>query len=150
VEIYEAPADSFVASFIGETNYLEGRIVEMLDKETAIAEIEGIGKITVFLDKPVKVSDTIKLTVRPEKIHITSEKPPQSSAALNIFDGIVDEIIYTGFQSKYFIKLGEKFTFKVFKQHVKYFTDEKSVSWKDHVYVWWNAKDGFIVEVNPS
>jgi len=150
VDIYEAPSDSFVAKFIGETNFLQGKVVDFIDEQNATVEIEKIGRITVFQDKKVKIGDTIRLTIRPEKIHITSEKPPQLPASMNILDGVVDEIIYTGFQSKFFIKTKEGLLIRVFKQHVKYFTDEKSINWKDHVFIWWNSKDGFIVEVEPS
>lgn len=149
VEIYEAPADSFVAKFIGETNYLRGKIVKLIDEKNAVAEMDGIGQINIYLDKEVKIGDCVRVTIRPEKIHITSEKPA-NLADINVFDGLVDEIIYTGFQSKFFVKTADNFTFKVFKQHVKYFTDEKSINWKEKAFIWWNPKDGFIVEVEPS
>jgi len=150
VEIYEAPADTFVAKFIGETNYLRGKVVSLINQENAVAEMEGIGKINIYLDKAVKKGETILLTVRPEKIHITTEKPTHISEGFNIFEGIVDEVIYTGFQSKFFIKTADSFTFKAFKQHVQFFTDERSINWKDKVFLWWNPKDGFIVEVESA
>lgn len=150
VEIYESPADSFVARFIGETNYLHGKITDIIDEKTAIADMDGIGKITIYQDKTVKIGDTVQVTIRPEKIHITPEKPTHLPEDYNIFNGFVDEIIYSGFQSKFFIKSDNNFTFRVFKQHVKYFTDEKSINWKDKAFIWWNPKDGFIVEVVPS
>ncbi len=150
VEIYEAPADSFVARFIGETNYLRGKVISLTDNKSAIAEMDGIGKINIYLDKAVKKGDSVLLTVRPEKIHITSEKPSHLSEGFNVFEGFVDEIIYSGFQSKFFIKTADSFTFKVFKQHVKFFTDERSINWKDKVFLWWNPKDGFIVEVESA
>jgi len=150
VEIYEAPADSFVAKFIGETNYLRGKVVSLIDQENAVAEMDGIGKINIYLDKAVKKGDSVLLTVRPEKIHITTEKPTNFSEGFNIFEGIVDEVIYTGFQSKFFIKTDDSFTFKAFKQHVKFFTDERGINWKDKVFLWWNPKDGFIVEVESA
>jgi spermidine/putrescine transport system ATP-binding protein len=150
VEIYEAPADSFVARFIGETNYLRGKVISLTDNKSAIAEMDVIGKINIYLDKAVKKGDSVLLTVRPEKIHITSEKPSHLSEGFNVFEGFVDEIIYSGFQSKFFIKTADSFTFKVFKQHVKFFTDERSINWKDKVFLWWNPKDGFIVEVESA
>lgn len=150
VEIYEAPADSFVAKFIGETNYLHGKVISLIDEKNAVAEMEGIGKINIYLDKPVRTGDSVLVTVRPEKIHITSEKPVHLSEGFNIFEGYVDEIIYSGFQSKFFVKTADNITIRVFKQHVKYFTDEKSINWKDKVFIWWNPKDGFIVEVESA
>lgn len=149
VEIYESPSDSFVAKFIGETNFLQGKVIDILDEKNAVAEVQSVGRINIYQDKPVKIGDSVKVTVRPEKIHITSENPTQLTDEFNILQGNVDEIIYSGFQSKFFIKTSDNYLFRVFKQHVKYFTDEKSINWKDKVFIWWNPKDGFIVEVEP-
>ena len=63
--------------------------------------------------------------------------------------GIVDEIIYTGFQSKYFVKISDSL-YSGFQQHRKFFTDEIEAKWKDEVYIWWNCKDSYIVEVEKG
>jgi spermidine/putrescine transport system ATP-binding protein len=147
VDIYESPADNFVAQFIGETNYLTGKVTTIVDSQHAEVSIEGLGSIQVFLDKPVEIGNSIKLTIRPEKVRITTEKPPQSADHINVIQGTVDEVIYSGFQSKFFVKTENDTIFRVFKQHLKFFTDEKSINWKDPVYIWWIPKDGFIVEV---
>jgi spermidine/putrescine transport system ATP-binding protein len=146
-EIYESPSDSFVAKFIGETNFFSGKVHEVIDKEHVIIDAEILGKVQVFLDKEANTGDNVKVSIRPEKIRITKEKPPQSGSFVNIIEGRVDEIIYTGFQSKFFIKVNENTIFRVFKQHVKYYSDEKTINWKDPVYIWWNAKDSYLVEV---
>jgi spermidine/putrescine transport system ATP-binding protein len=148
VEIYESPADSFVARFIGETNYLKGKVIELVNEKIAIADIEGLGNINIYIDKPVQTGDSVRVTVRPEKIHITTDKPPAAAkTGINVLEGTVDEIIYTGFQSKFFIKTSQQLIVRVFKQHMKYHSDEKSNHWKDNVFIWWNPEDGFIVEV---
>lgn len=147
VDIYESPADNFVAQFIGETNYLTGKVTSIVDSQHAVVAVEGLGSIQAFLDKPVEIGNIIKLTIRPEKVRITTEKPSASADHINIIQGTVDEIIYSGFQSKFFVKTASDTIFRVFKQHLKFFTDEKSINWKDTVYIWWIPKDGFIVEV---
>lgn len=147
-EIYESPADSFVADFIGETNFMEGRVLSV-EGDTGIMEADGIGKIAFYLDKPVVVGDFIKITVRPEKIRITKNEPkPDIDGTANIFRGNVDKLIYTGFQTKFFVNTVSSFLFKVFKQHVKYFMDEPVIDWYDDVYIWWSSSDGYLVEVN--
>jgi spermidine/putrescine transport system ATP-binding protein len=147
VDIYESPADNFVAQFIGETNYLTGKVISVIDTQYAEISVEGLGSLQVFLDKPVQTGNLVKLTIRPEKVRITTEKPSMAADHINIIPGVVDEIIYSGFQSKFFVKTASDLIFRVFKQHLKFFTDEKSISWKDPVYIWWIPKDGFIVEV---
>ena len=40
--------------------------------------------------------------------------------------------------------------FRVFRQHVQYFADEKPLEWKSRVYIWWNAGDSYVVEVEKA
>jgi spermidine/putrescine transport system ATP-binding protein len=150
-EIYESPANSFVAKFIGETNYFKGTITKLLDEKHALINIENIGSLEIYLDKPAVVGDHVKVTIRPEKVKISIEKPSGSTQGINILQGFVDEVIYTGFQSKFFVNIhGCNHIFMVFKQHVRFFMDEKSINWKDPVFIWWYPNDGFIVEVEPQ
>jgi spermidine/putrescine transport system ATP-binding protein len=100
----------------------------------------------VFADKNVSVGNTVFITIRPEKIKISAEEPVQPNGQTNMLKGTVEEIIYTGFQSKYFLKVGNKLI-RVFKQHINYHHGGKTISWKDHAYIWWDGNDGFVVEV---
>ena len=45
-EIYEAPADTFVADFLGENNFFNGKITEIINEELAKINLEGIGEIS--------------------------------------------------------------------------------------------------------
>lgn len=148
-EIYESPVNSFIADFIGETNFLEGKVISKKDN-FGTADCEGLGEVVFDMDKPVEIGQTVKLTVRPEKIRITRgiPQPDLCSGGMNVIKGIVDEVIYSGFQSKFFVKLeGRKQLFKVFKQHVQFYADDIPIKWKDTVYLWWNPNDGYLVEV---
>lgn len=148
-QIYESPSNSFVADFIGETNFMEGVVTSINESEKlGVMKADKLGEVNFYLDKPAKVGDYVKVTVRPEKIRITKEPPKNEvSTVTNILKGDVDELIYTGFQTKYFVNLESKFLFKVFKQHVKYFLDETPINWKDDVHIWWHPADGYLVEV---
>ena len=70
-EIYESPENAFVADFIGETNFLVGKVLEVSEKYGYI-ETEELGKMKIELDKPVKIGDDVVLTLRPEKIKISN------------------------------------------------------------------------------
>ncbi len=147
VEIYECPSDGFVADFIGETNSISGEIREIMDHHYARLDAGSLGTIVIFLNKEASVGDKVKVTIRPEKIQIAAEVPRQSgSKPLNLFPGVVDEIIYSGFLSKFFVRIADR-TFRVFKQHIRYHQDEKSISWHDPAHIFWSADDGYIVEV---
>jgi len=145
-EIYESPADMFVADFIGASNTLEGRVMEVTDRRARI-QTPRIGTITVDLDKPLKIEDYIKVTLRPEKIHISKKMPSLDTTTWNCVSGIVEQMIYTGSHTWFMVKSDQGRVFKVFKQHAQYFTAEEPIQYEDRVFLWWHADDSFIVEV---
>ncbi len=148
IEIYESPADSFVASFIGETNFMEGK-VNAVDGRMITIESDKLGPIKVTVDSghrqgPFVVGDKVRHTIRPEKIRIQTTKPNES--ADNVINGIVFEVIYSGFQSRIYVDLDNGFRFKIFKQHVQYLEVGHEIKWNEKVYLWWNPDDGYVVE----
>jgi len=144
-EIYERPADNFVAQFIGETNLFHGLVREV---EGDILSIESpeLGHCLVQTDQKVEKDARISFTVRPEKVRILKEAPTRDLENLNIHKGVVDEPIYTGFQSKFYVRLDGDASFKVFKQHKTYSEEGPAIRWKDEVYVFWSAYDAYVVE----
>lgn len=155
-EVYESPADSFVADFIGENNFFEGKVIEILDNEFAKLHNEKLGELVFEMDKPVKVGDFVKVSIRPEKIKLSKTMPKvvNENGKINVLKVYVNELIYSGFQSKYFVFLNNNkdLTFKVFKQHAVYFddNDEGAIWWDEEAYIAWDADDGFLVEVITS
>ena len=171
-EIYESPATQFVAQFIGETNLFDAEVVDCVphkdangnDDFMATLSIPELGKqaplasdteATAALDRYMQVTDyentdkgqKVAFTIRPEKIRITLEPPETGGRTdVNVFSGIVEEPIYSGFQSKFYVKLDTGKIIKVFKQHTDYMDDGPVIQWKDRVYVSWSAEDGYIVE----
>ncbi len=147
-EIYEMPVNEFVADFIGETNFIEGKVIEVHDKY-GYAENSFLGKFKIELDKPVKIGDNVKLTLRPEKIKVDTDPKFLNNDNYKVVKGVVDEVIYTGFQSKLFIKIdGTDQIFYVYDQHRKFLTDEELFEWKEKVYFYWHYEDAYLVEVN--
>lgn len=170
-EIYESPATDFVARFIGEINLFEATVakVDKLDQPLlpAIApsdsteymaelDIPELGRIKVTTVDEVEVGQKVVFTIRPEKIVISKEKPSTKRADINFFQGTVDEPIYSGFQTKFYIKIAQaasdknmdqKVLIRVIKQHANYSDEGPDIVWKDEVYLSWSANDGYIVGV---
>ena len=143
-EIYEAPADGFVASFIGETNSVDATVVAV-DGAMVTLDTAHFGRVLVTDDDPPAVGEQVLFTVRPEKLRVTKVLPSQISDTTNRIEGEIDEPIYLGFQSKFYVRLGSGFIAKVFKQHAKYLDEGPEIKWKDRVWVFWSAGDGYIV-----
>jgi len=145
-QVYESPANLFVAQFIGESNLLRGRVSGVQDGFAAV-DVAGLGAVTVERDKPLAGGDRVTVTIRPEKIRIGRERPEGLKPGCNVLQGVVDEVIYTGFQSKYFVRVGAETLLRVFRQHVTYAAEGPALAWREQAFLWWDPEDGYVVEV---
>ena len=145
-KIYEAPVSRFVASFIGETNFFSGEIVSV-EGDYCFIQPEGFSKIKAFNDKVLKVGQRVDLSVRPEKIRVTlAPPPPEKGASINVFPSTVQDIVYQGVYTKYWIKSGDM-KVAAMKPHSRFLLDQEPITWNDEVFLWWHPDDGYMVEV---
>ena len=144
-KIYEAPATRFVASFIGDTNFFSGEIVST-DGDYCTIEGEGFPAIRAYNDKQLKVGQKVDLSVRPEKIRVTLQPPPpEKGASINVYPSTVQDIVYQGVYTKYWIKSGDR-RVAALKPHSRFLLDQEKITWNDEVFVWWHPDDGYMVE----
>lgn len=144
-EVYEAPRSSFVAAFIGDTNFFEGKVAQVLDGGLYCRlAIEGFEDVRVYNDKKVREGDPIFLSVRPEKLRIGRERP-EPSPDTNVVPARVEDVIYLGSQTKYWVRAGE-YRLAVYQQHARFLLDEKPITWNEEVFVSWHADDGYMLE----
>ncbi|MDR0498000.1 MAG: ABC transporter ATP-binding protein [Treponema sp.] len=160
-EIYESPATDFVARFIGETNLFDATVstVEKISEPLLIytepeeteymaeLDIPDLGRIKVTTVDDVKPGQKVSFTIRPEKIVISKEIPATKREDINLFHGEVDEPIYSGFQTKFYVKTNGNTLIRAIKQHAKYYDEGPDIVWKDEVYLSWSAHDGYIVGI---
>jgi spermidine/putrescine transport system ATP-binding protein len=143
-EIYETPRTSFVAAFIGDTNFLEGRVTESLGSRFSRAEIPGLGAVMIDNDKPVRPGDRIHLSLRPEKLMVSRERPAAGEWD-NVVPGTVEDVIYFGSHTRFWVRCGE-YRICAEQQHRTFQLDETAPSWGDAVWLRWHANDGFLLE----
>ncbi len=92
VEIYERPNCKFVADFIGTSNFLEGT-VKSLAKGMALVFIPALNaEINGIVAGDVSVSETVAVSIRPEKIRL-AERAVMNQ---NCFEGQIDLVTYIG------------------------------------------------------
>lgn len=112
VEIYERPANRFVADFIGESNFLDGTVKSKQGEQASVTVPAWNCEIVGLAGDRVKVGDNVTISVRPEKINI-GEK--QESAA-NCLEGTVANSTYIGSDTHVFVDVrGRKI--KVWEQN---------------------------------
>jgi spermidine/putrescine transport system ATP-binding protein len=143
-EIYETPRTSFVAAFIGDTNFLEGRVTESLGERFSRADIPGLGAVIIDNDKPVRPGDRIHLSLRPEKLVLSRERN-HAGEWDNSVPGTIEDVIYFGSQTRYWVRCGE-YRICAEQQHRTFLLDETPPAWGDAVWLRWHANDGFLLE----
>ena len=111
-EIYDRPSDRFVADFIGETNFLSGQVKGGQTGE-AVVIVDGTLAVHVPVDRMPGMNEDVMVAIRPEKISIQAE-PPDPQA----LPGVVEEVIYTGTDTRYLVRLTEKAIVTVRQQNV--------------------------------
>ena len=102
-DIYEHPVNRFVADFIGDTNFLDGEIVDLNDDlvscrigAQSLFETENSGRH--------KVGDQVTLFLRPEKIMLSVlDEANDSGKRL----GKVANLVYLGNQAAYTVDMGD-------------------------------------------
>jgi len=99
-EIYETPATRFVAGFIGTSNLLTAK-VERVDGRVAVLGSSADERLVVVTRRAVAPGDEVELTVRPEKITLTAERPEPGSCALR---GRVTDVVYLGTSTSFTVR----------------------------------------------
>ena len=99
-EIYEHPKNRFVAEFIGVSNFITSKIVDIEERYITI-EIESQLRIKVLNNYNLltfALGQLVTVNIRPEKISIHHEN---SSAQITL-DAILDEVMYVGSSIYYY------------------------------------------------
>lgn len=100
LEIYEAPANPFIADFIGESNIFSGSI-EASGGEVLSVRLDGGPSIQVpgRAELTARVGERVRVMVRPERfVDLNVVGAP---ATVNRIDGLVAESAYIGVSDKY-------------------------------------------------
>jgi iron(III) transport system ATP-binding protein len=98
-EIYNRPADSFVANFTGASNVLKGKVLERTGDQ-AVIDLGAAGRISAWTPQPLSPGDNARVALRAENIRLGERGPANS------FTGRVVERRYQGMQTIYDVEFG--------------------------------------------
>ena len=144
VELYEAPKNSFVAAFIGDTNFFDG-VVDSVDGDYCKLKIDGFPSLRVYNDKHVHPGGKVNLSIRPEKFMISAVKPEVTDSNTNLLQGKVEEVIYLGAHTRYWVRV-QDWRISVIKQHYSYALDERNIKWDDNVWLKFEGDNAYMLE----
>lgn len=143
--VYEDPADSFVARFIGPVNEIQGEISEGATSESWSVN-SRLGKFNIKRNG-VTYPKEISLILRPEKMRLLRSR---STAQENMIEGQVVELSYLGSRTEYTVKTVDQ-SFKVFEPELERLK-KRSLNPGDKIYLTWRSEDAIVLpsEKTPS
>ena len=103
IEIYERPRNRFVADFIGQTNFLTGRLVRTTGS-TAEIEVPGVGSLWARVPENAAPAGQVTVAIRPEKIALADEVPFDAGGR-NVLEGTIVDLIYRGNHIQVIVRL---------------------------------------------
>jgi spermidine/putrescine transport system ATP-binding protein len=143
-EIYEHPATRFVAGFIGTSNLLSGQ-VDRVDRDRAVI-VPGPGEriIVPLRAGRVRAGDALELSVRPEKVDITTTEPAAADDRC-LVRGVVSEVVYLGSSTNYNVIISTGAEVVVFDQNAS--SAEDIAGRGDTVFLSWNPSHSYPIGV---
>lgn len=114
-EIYERPTCRFVADFIGETNFIDGSVVESDESYSSIVTADGL-RLRGLASRTLPAGTPATLSVRPEKLRLTTleQTTPDQATALPVS---VEHVSYIGSDTRITVRLNEQRTLDVWEQN---------------------------------
>ncbi|HLW49082.1 MAG TPA: polyamine ABC transporter ATP-binding protein [bacterium] len=135
-ELYETPANAFIAGFIGESNFLEGTVASLNGRE---AVVRSAGGLHVTVPAPgIAVGDRLRVVIRPESVRVLAD----AAGHANAVPAQVEEVIYLGDVIKVVVRAASEETFVVKQPNRKGMRAPEPGS---RVFVAWAVEDARVL-----
>ena len=102
-EIYDRPADPFVADFIGSSNFLEARVAGRAEGGRVTIELAGGQRLTALSGKEFSGARAVLVALRPERLALHGSRPPGEG---NFVQARITGRSYLGARTLYHATLG--------------------------------------------
>jgi iron(III) transport system ATP-binding protein len=131
--VHRSPADSFVASFIGETNFFHGKVVSLEEGKARVQlnDLEEAILVSKRIYEGLELGETVIISIRPECIHFEESVTPNED--YNKVMCTVEESTYLGELEQYSLRLKEH-TDSIKSIHLNPFMIRKAGT-KEKVYI---------------
>jgi iron(III) transport system ATP-binding protein len=108
-ELYERPANRFVADFIGINNLVEGSVAAVATDRRRLMVKTALGEIGALLDERFAVGARCTLAIRPENAIVAGTRPADG----NLLRGRITFAAYLGHTLRYDVELAPGIAFKI-------------------------------------
>ena len=106
-DLYEHPANAFVASFLGDANLFSVESIEKRGSSSAVARTqEGIAIKLEAPARPISAGRGWMVCIRPEAVRIATEGEAEPACSVNRVKGDVVDSVYTAGTFRYRVAIG--------------------------------------------
>ena len=139
-DLYDRPANRFVAGFIGESNFLEGEVTAVDGREITVG-VAG-ARLIAISNRAAALGASVALAVRPEKIGFLDLRAPTLETRMNSVNALVREVTFVGEMHRYVLEIAPGITLVAKQQH-RFHVQAYAPS--ERVKVEWHVEDTLIV-----
>jgi putative spermidine/putrescine transport system ATP-binding protein len=139
-DLYDRPANRFVAGFIGESNFLEGAVAGADGREITLA-VAGM-RLIATATRSTATGSAVTVAVRPEKIGFRDKRAPTLDERLNTVDAVVRDVTFVGEMHRYVVEVAPGITLVAKQQH-RFHVPAYALG--DRVTVEWHVEDTLVV-----
>jgi spermidine/putrescine transport system ATP-binding protein len=133
-EIYNDPKTAFVASFIGEMNFLQGK-VETISSDTITVLVSNQKILCKRSDSEIAKGDNVLVCIRPEKIHVNP-----SGKMHNAINTKINRVVFRGDD----YEITSSFNDSSIRSVVGYTTWDKSHKVGTEIKIGWEAFNSIV------
>jgi putrescine transport system ATP-binding protein len=141
-EVYEYPANRFIADFVGTINLLEATIIDSDAGRVRLRCDQAQSELIADCPNEAVTEGRHWVAVRPEKIFI--DKEPPSASERTVLKGVVLDLGYFGNLSLYKVQLPSGLVLQVSAQNRRR-SAVRTVEWDDEVYVSWDIASAILL-----
>ncbi len=105
-QLYEEPKSQFVASFIGQSNFMDAKITEVTEQNMHVTIKDG-PVLTVPKQEDYHQDDDVTVFIRYERLEVLPTRPAEGT---NVISGVVDRAMFLGTNYLYYITVPTNLT----------------------------------------
>ena len=140
--LYERPENAFVAQFIGENNRLVGSVAER-NGDVCSVTVGGGEVVQALAVSCGEAGEATTLSLRPERVTVA----PEPGSCPNVFDAVLEELIYLGDHVRSRLRLlgSDDFIVKVPNSGL-----HRPMHVGETIKVGWSAEDCWALDAPPA
>lgn len=138
-ELYDHPANAFVAEFLGDMNFIAGQVIQAEDGLGQVRALSRIVPARIRNDAELAPGTEVRIAVRPERVNVRVE--PASGDFPDGLTGYVSRLVFNGASIAILVQLGDG---GVLRADVSAQSGLASLRSGDPVSVEWSADDAHV------